>query len=320
MFRLILTLITISDIFKKGDEEADLLPPPPPFSDTPKNKRELNVDVKKPLPKKEIDSGNADKELQNKRIAQIKEKTWDFLHKTGCVKTKEEKEEFELQRKESKALRDMVKKGLEIEDAENHNNIELKDKNVKGPGEEKTEKERASKKGIFSRKKDDALLTKEVKEAENKSFEEEMRIQETEKAAIPDFEHMGDLGSYEKPIDANGYEEEIRHAIEDAKKQKDNPNILKRLFKGREKPVEENVEMPHLVPKAAWKSDGVEVIEEKMHKARLALMDFNFNEVKQIYIEIMKIYNSLDQKKKAKVYQDIQDLYYERKSAERFAK
>ena len=62
-----------------------------------------------------------------------------------------------------------------------------------------------------------------------------------------------------------------------------------------------------------------ELIEERIHKARLALMDFKFDDAKRVYIEIMKIYNDLDQNKKAKVYQDIKDLYYERKSAEKFA-
>ena len=49
-------------------------------------------------------------------------------------------------------------------------------------------------------------------------------------------------------------------------------------------------------------------------------MDFKFEEAKKIYIDIMGSYKELDPKQKAKVYQDIKDLYYERKSAEKFAK
>ena len=74
------------------------------------------------------------------------------------------------------------------------------------------------------------------------------------------------------------------------------------------------------MPRVEEKEDSVELIEEKIHKARLALMDFKFDEAKRVYIEIMKMYNELASKKKSKVYQDIKDLYYERKSAEKFAK
>jgi hypothetical protein len=49
-------------------------------------------------------------------------------------------------------------------------------------------------------------------------------------------------------------------------------------------------------------------------------MDFKFDEAKRRYIEIMKMYNELEPKKKSKVYHDIKDLYYERKSAEKFVK
>jgi len=65
---------------------------------------------------------------------------------------------------------------------------------------------------------------------------------------------------------------------------------------------------------------SVDSIEAKMHRARLALMDFKFDEAKRIYVEIMKVYNDLEPKKKARVYLDIKDLYYERKTAEKYAK
>ena len=45
-----------------------------------------------------------------------------------------------------------------------------------------------------------------------------------------------------------------------------------------------------------------------MHKARLSLMDFKFDEAKRTYLEIMKIYSGLEPKKKAKVYKDIRDF------------
>ena len=48
-------------------------------------------------------------------------------------------------------------------------------------------------------------------------------------------------------------------------------------------------------------------------------MEFNFEEAKRIYVEIMGLYNNMEPKEKQEVYEDIKDLYYERKSAERFA-
>ena len=96
-------------------------------------------------------------------------------------------------------------------------------------------------------------------------------------------------------------------------------SVVKGLFR-KKKPAEEKVETLEVMPRTYDKIDHVELIEEKVHKARLALMDFKFDEAKRRYIEIMKMYNELEPKKKSKVYHDIKDLYYERKSAEKFVK
>ena len=47
---------------------------------------------------------------------------------------------------------------------------------------------------------------------------------------------------------------------------------------------------------------------------------FHVDDAKRIYIEIMGLYSNISQKDRYKVYQDIRDLYYERKSAEKFSK
>ena len=123
----------------------------------------------------------------------------------------------------------------------------------------------------------------------------------------------------ERPYEVIKSEEEIKKAIEGIKEKKKKPSILKKLFKKRVE-VEEKVERPEIMPRIEEKVDVIYLIEEKMHKARIELMDFKFGDAKGIYVEIMKMYNGLEPKKKAKVYQDIKDLYYERKSAERYAK
>ena len=113
------------------------------------------------------------------------------------------------------------------------------------------------------------------------------------------------------------------------------PSIIKGLFKKKE-PIKNNrksggdsgslygagytrkIELPEVMPKTYDKLEDIEIIEERIHKARLALMDFKFDEAKRIYIEVMKKYNVLEPKGKSRVYQDIKDLYYERKNAEKF--
>ncbi len=124
-------------------------------------------------------------------------------------------------------------------------------------------------------------------------------------------------------------EEEIQKAIESLRQPKRQP-LLGRIFAKKVKmpeaqrretgeSPESKVEMPHVMPKTYNKIDHVEIVEAKIHKARMALMEFNFEEAKEVYIEIMKDYNSMEPKEKQEVYEDIKDLYYERKSSERFA-
>src|SRR3989344_3637527 len=61
---------------------------------------------------------------------------------------------------------------------------------------------------------------------------------------------------------------------------------------------------------------GLESIQKRINDARNALMDFNLQRARESYIEIMNIYNHLKPEEQAKVYNEIRDLYFERKSAE----
>jgi len=63
-------------------------------------------------------------------------------------------------------------------------------------------------------------------------------------------------------------------------------------------------------------SYGLENIQKRIDDARSALMDFNLQKAREMYIEIMNIYNHLKPEEQAKVYGEIRDLYFERKSAE----
>ena len=62
--------------------------------------------------------------------------------------------------------------------------------------------------------------------------------------------------------------------------------------------------------------DNLSKIQNKINEARQALMKFDLKTAKRNYIEAMRLYNNISPEDKAKVYHDIKELYFERKSAE----
>jgi len=308
--RLILYLTTISGIFRKSDD-LDILPPPPPFPEIGKDEKELRAAERI----REKEEKKRAKELEQKRKEEEKrkleerrrkdklregkkKKVFDFFHGLGLVKT--EKEKNEIRKIEERKRRDIQKQ----------KELEFK---------RRTEEERTRQKEIERQQRQDEK--RKQKELSLKRKEEEKRGKEDthfvgkQKLEIPELEEIEK--EIERP-DLASAEEEIQKAIQGMKIKK-RPSIVKRLWKKKEK-VKEKIETPEVMPRTYDKIDYVELIEEKMHKARLALMNFKFDDAKRIYIEVMRMYNDLEQKKKAKVYEDIKDLYYERKSAEKFAK
>ncbi len=105
-------------------------------------------------------------------------------------------------------------------------------------------------------------------------------------------------------------QEEIRDAIEKIKK-KDEISFFGRLFSWKK---ENNLRDDHPAP--VQSGNGIFMIQVSLKSARDALMKFDLMAAKKDYIEIMKLYNTLNPEDKAKVYHDINDLYSERKSAE----
>jgi len=159
-------------------------------------------------------------------------------------------------------------------------------------------------KGKFSMPKDGKEVNQELKDLEQLApIKDKEALKE-----IPEEENK-----IEKPHEVVKAEEEIQKAIERIKK----PSKLKSIFGKKREEIK--VEMPHVMPRVEEKADPVYLIEEKIHKARMVLMDFKFDSAKSKYIEVMKLYSELNVQEKAKVYQDIKDLYYERKSAEKYA-
>jgi len=171
-------------------------------------------------------------------------------------------------------------------------------------------------KKIFGKKKETSFDL-ELREIEKTGSKLKSSITKSE---IPDLISL-EKKELTNPMEVVKAEEEIERAISGMKKGKQKkPSILSGFFKRKIEPVEEKLEIPEVMPRTYDKIDYVELIEEKMHKVRMALMDFKFNEAKNVYIQIIKMYDNLESKNKSKVYQDISNLYYERKSAEKFAK
>jgi len=294
------------------------------------------------------------KELDNKRMEDEKIRL-EEERKRGEIEKQKEKE-LEIKRKREEERKKQKETEKQQRDAEKRKQKELE---LKKKEDEKRIKENAQKSkisgthfvgkqikeipkkkaflGLFGKKKVDMELEKELKEIEEVTPKPVKKNVEEEKLELPELEEIApkiikkkikeekievpELDEIEKEMkkpDLASAEEEIQKAIQGMKVKK-RPSFVKRLFKKKEK-VKEKIETPEVMPRTYDKIDYVESIEEKIHKARLSLMDFKFDEAKRIYIEIMKMYNDLEPKNKARVYQDIKDLYYERKSAEKFAK
>ncbi|MBI1936276.1 hypothetical protein HYS31_07605 [Candidatus Woesearchaeota archaeon] len=105
--------------------------------------------------------------------------------------------------------------------------------------------------------------------------------------------------------------EEIKGAIEKIK-QRDSPSLIRRWLSRRQESEEQGEEKM-----AGLQENGVQAIRENIQKARDALANFDVEGARKIYLDIMRSYNSASEGDKAKVYNEIRELYFERQSAEK---
>jgi hypothetical protein len=298
-----------------------------------RNRRDLeNRGRKEEALKRKKELKRRNKDLMRKRKQFVLKKGLEFLNKIGVIRTEEQKKEHEKQRKEYRRLREAAKRKLE---EEKKKKLELIKKRDALRAEELTKRRFEEEKKQLELRKRQILAMKEA----NVTKADKSKIPELEKKGVPLFSkifsekedkkafelELRDLEKIQKPkpeIQKLGKskeilkaEDEIKKAISAIKKTKKRKFSLG-LFKAKK----ENVERPGVMPRVWEREDHVEIIEERIHKARLMLMDFKFDRAKKIYIDIMGTYNDLEPEKKAKVYQDIKDLYYERKTAEKYAK
>ena len=269
------------------------------------------------------------KELEEKRKNKLEEekKRQQELEEKRML-AEEKQKELENKKEERRKQKLYAERQKELERIKQEDDREIIELNKNEQVE--TEKLQIPKKAIFEKifgwKKKEAGLAKGVEEIE-KIIPKQLK---GKKKAVKTTLEMPELvslktekfgGKLTKPEEIVKAEEEIQKAISGIKKAK-RPSVIQGLFKRKKEhvAVEEEIETPMVMPRTYDKIDYVELIEEKIHKARLDLMDFRFDDAKKVYIEIMKMYNGLEPKKKSKVYLDIKDLYYERKSAEKFGK
>ena len=138
----------------------------------------------------------------------------------------------------------------------------------------------------------------------------ELELPET----LEDF-YIGKLGKEPeqkaKPEEILEAQEEIKRAIDKIKKN-GRYSFLGRLFERKEKEKQEEIYPIFSIQDG----DELSIIQSSIKKARDALMRFDLETARRNYIEIMRLYNNLSPQDKAKVYSDINELYYERKNAE----
>ena len=326
----------IKDEKAKKDEEKRKLAEKQKKGGLREEKKIFNFFHSLGLVKTEEEKKNIERQrIENKKLREQAKK----MEEQEREKNKIEKQKQSEQREDEKRKRKEDEKKAKEEEKQKRKEKKLEDEKrkkgeleLKGKGEKKVKEEEKQKLGlekavpkkksffgkIFGKKEENLELEKELKEIEEispKRAKKEPKEKLGGELKFPELEIEREI---EKPKDVIKSEEEIQKAIE-GMKVKNRPSIIKGWFKKKEK-IDEKIETPEVMPRTYDKIDHVYLIEEKMHKARLFLMDFKFEEAKIAYIEIMKIYGELEPKERAKVYKDIRDLYYERKSAEKFAK
>jgi hypothetical protein len=262
----------------KPKAEEEILPPPPPF---PSMELEDNIPEGKPetrpKPASEDDFEDLFREVESLKEAKPK------LPKIKAPK------------KEKKAVKEIREKPKKIE--------------VPVAGKEKPVKIKPLK---LSKKLPQIRIkaAKPIKTAEPEAEEFKLGAEEpkTEEIGLPEIEEPlefeQNVGKIEgRPKEIQEAEEEIKSAIEKIR-EKEKPSFFKKLFGKKQAEV---IERP---------ADDVSAIKSYIENTRNSLMNFDLAAAKRNYIEIIKIYNMLGPEEQAKVYQDIKDLYSERKSAE----
>ncbi len=271
--------------FKPKPKNDELLPPPPPPTD---------ADLEK-----EFDNKNDffDEVVEEEPIPATIPEEEEFVDVV-------ERFDKKAAQKKAKGKLPVIKEKIIKKDAKNQVKIaKTKLKEVKGSKDKPDSEEDSGNVERFS-----FDLPKELARNEGK-------IELPDTLEEPDPQHEQETQMPDEILEAR---QEIRSAI-DRIKELEKPSIFRRLFgkKGiqKEQPMQEPVKA--LILPEPRDSGEASSIQNSINKARLALMKFDLESAKKSYIEVMRVYNNLKPEEQAEVYQDIKELYFERKSAEK---
>ncbi|MBI2542016.1 hypothetical protein HYV80_04870 [Candidatus Woesearchaeota archaeon] len=128
-----------------------------------------------------------------------------------------------------------------------------------------------------------------------------------EEFEFPELGYGKNIQPEAKPKEILEAEEEIKSAIENIKYHEERPSLFKRFLAKKSEPEK--------IP-AIQNKDDVSAIKDGIAAARESLMKFDLDAAKRSYIEIMRVYNRIGPEAQAKVYNEVKDIYFERKSAE----
>lgn len=138
--------------------------------------------------------------------------------------------------------------------------------------------------------------------------------QDTEDIRFP--ENLDDLEEEIEsiPSEVAQAHEEIKTASEKIKNG-NKPSFFSRIFERKDMELKKYPEPDYIMPRVI--KDDVSDVLERINKARQSLFKLDLESAKKEYIKIISIYNSLNPQDRAKVYNEINDFYFERKSAEK---
>lgn len=114
-----------------------------------------------------------------------------------------------------------------------------------------------------------------------------------------------------RPKEIAEAEDEIKSAIEKIKVH-ENKSLIGSLFRRKAQEPRTKSESG-IIPED---EDSMSRIKGKIESVRDSLANFDLEAARKDYIEIMEIYSKMPPEEQAKVYYEIKNIYYERKSAE----
>lgn len=271
---------------KLKSKEEEILPPPPPFPSMgieEEKGQEFAAEVK---PKKSKAKASKEKSEIKKTEKKIKIPKKAQLKQSKKVLIKKAPIKTPIRQVKEKKIQSKLK-----------------------PIKKEAKKERVVSPSLKEEKleKTDSIVPEEIEMHEETELPEKL-----EEFNIEDFAKELKLETETKPREVLEAEEEIQSAIEKIK-EREKPSFFKKLF--ARKKIEEGVVEDRSIQELP-EVDKISLIQNKISETRQALMKFDLEAAKSNYIEIMKLYNRIKPEEQAKVYQDIKDLYFERKSAE----